>query len=212
MLEEKKAELASETGTIIKNLKVGHAGTLDPLATGLLIICSGKLTKKISEIQDAEKEYTGTITIGAETESYDLETTPINLRPYSHISDETLYNTAKELSGAQFQKPPIHSARKIEGQRAYDKARRGEEFELKPNEVFISVFEICAIRLPEVDFRIVCSKGTYIRSLAHEFGKRIGSGAYLSVLCRTRIGDFHLKDAFSPIDFLHQLSEKQITK
>lgn len=212
LLDEKKAEHISEAGLIIKNYKVGHAGTLDPLATGLLIICSGKLTRRINEIQDAEKEYTGTITIGAETESYDLEKDPFNFKSYSHISEEDILKKSAGFIGKQMQIAPIHSAKKIEGKRAYDMARRGENFEIKPNEVFIKEFEITAIRLPEVDFRIVCSKGTYIRSLAHEMGRRLGTGGYLSTLCRTRIGQFLLKDAQSPLDFLKELSDLQSVK
>ena len=212
LLDEKKAEHATEAGLIIKKYKVGHAGTLDPLATGLLIICSGKLTRSINEIQDAEKEYTGTITIGAETESYDLEKNPINFKSFAHVTDEDIIKEATGFLGKQMQTAPIHSAKKIEGKRAYEMARRGENFEIKPNEIFIKEFEITANRLPEIDFRIVCSKGTYIRSLAYEMGRRLGTGGYLSALCRTRIGHFLLKDAQSPLDFLKELSDMQLIK
>ncbi len=207
LLDEKKAEHASEAGLIIKKYKVGHAGTLDPLATGLLVICSGKLTRRINEIQDAEKEYTGTITIGAETESYDLEKEPGNFKEFAHVTEEEILKQTAGFLGKQMQTAPIHSAKKIEGKRAYDMARRGENFEIKPNEICIKEFEITAIRLPEIDFRIVCSKGTYIRSLAHEMGRRLGTGGYLSALCRTRIGQFLLKDAQNPLDFVKELTD-----
>lgn len=209
LLEEKKREFPSEERSQIKKLKVGHAGTLDPLATGLLVICSGKLTKNISIIQDAEKEYTGTITVGAITDSYDLETQPGNFLPYDKITTEQIFAIAASFSGEQMQIPPIHSAKKIEGRRAYEKARKGEEFEIKANKITIKVFEINNINLPEIDFRVVCSKGTYIRSLAYDFGKLLGTGGYLSTLCRTRIGDYHISNALSPEQFLHQLSEEQ---
>ena len=209
LLDEKKRDYSPEKAVEIKRLKVGHAGTLDPLATGLLVICSGKLTRQISEIQDAEKEYTGTITIGALTDSFDLEMSPQNFMPFEHITSEQIYHEASLFCGFQMQTPPNHSAKKIEGQRAYDKARRGEEFVLKANEITIKEFEITAIRLPEIDFRVTCTKGTYIRSLAHDFGKKLGTGGYLSTLCRTRIGNYLLSNAISPEEFLLQLSEEQ---
>ncbi len=208
-MEERKLEFPVEERKHIKNYKVGHAGTLDPLATGLLVICTGKFTKRISEIQEAEKEYTGTITIGAVTESFDLEKSPENFLPFTHITDNSILETAEKFIGFQMQNPPIHSAKKIDGQRAYDKARKGEEFTLKPNGITIIEFEILSISLPEINFRIVCSKGTYIRSIAHDFGKILGAGAYLSTLCRTRIGNYLLKDALSPENFLLQVSDKQ---
>jgi tRNA pseudouridine55 synthase len=179
----------------LKVNKVGHAGTLDPLATGLLIICTGKMTKRIDEYQGMEKEYTGTFTIGQTTPSHDLETAPTEPVPYSHVNLSDLRRVAESLTGAIEQVPPLHSAIKIEGQRAYKLARRGVDAELKSRPVIISEFEIPAANLPNVEFRIVCSKGTYIRSIARDFGKRLGTGAYLSSLCRTRIGNFLLKDA-----------------
>ena len=209
LLDEKKNELSQSERSQIKKIKVGHAGTLDPLATGLLVICSGKLTKQISEIQDAEKEYTGTIVIGSITDSYDLEKPPNNFLPYDQITEEEIMNLATKFCGFQMQTPPIHSAKKIDGRRAYDKARNGEEFELKSKGITIEIFEITAIRLPEIDFRVVCTKGTYIRSLAHDFGQRLLTGAHLSALCRTRIGNYHLKNAVTPAEFLIQLTDKQ---
>lgn len=178
-----------------RKLKVGHAGTLDPLATGLLIICTGKLTKKIDEFQAQEKEYTGTFVLGATTPSYDLER-EINCRfDTSHLSEEKIRNNCKHFIGEIEQYPPAHSAIKMEGERVYEKARRGEEVQMKLRKVFINEFELTRIALPEVDFRVVCSKGTYIRSLAHDFGKKLNNGAYLSRLTRTRSGNFNLKDA-----------------
>jgi tRNA pseudouridine55 synthase len=211
LLEEHRGELAKHERASLKNFKVGHAGTLDPLATGLLVLCTGKLTKQINIIQDAEKEYTGTITIGSITDSYDLEQEPKNFLPVDHIINEMIIETALSFHGKQMQIPPVHSAKKIDGQRAYDKARRGDDFELKGKEITINVFDITNINIPEIDFRIVCSKGTYIRSLAHDFGQKLGTGAHLSALCRTRIGEYELKDAMSPLEFLSQLSEKQST-
>lgn len=209
LLEEKRSFLPEEERRQLKNYKVGHAGTLDPLATGLLILCTGKLTTKISEIQDAEKEYTGTITIGATTASFDLEKEPGNFKSFEHITEEEIRKTAESFLGIQHQTPPAHSAIKVDGQRAYERARKGQEFEIKSKEIEIRAFEITCISKPEIDFRVVCTKGTYIRSLADDFGKKLSTGAYLSALCRTRIGEFLLKDASSPAEFLTQLSEKQ---
>ncbi len=209
LLEERKKEFPVEERSKIKNYKVGHAGTLDPLATGLLVVCTGSLTKKINEIQDAEKEYTGTLVLGATTPSFDLETAPMNFLPYDAVTEEIIYATASSMCGIQMQTPPVHSAKKVEGVRAYEKARKGEDFVLEPRKVTIKTFEITGIRLPEVDFRVVCTKGTYIRSLAYDFGVKLGTGAYLSALCRTRIGDYLLKDALNPEEFLFQLFDKQ---
>lgn len=211
LLDEKRLELESQE-VHLKKLKVGHAGTLDPLATGLLVICSGKFTKDISKIQDAEKEYTGTMIIGSTTESYDLEKPPENFLPYEHITTEEIYLLVKNFTGQQMQTAPAHSAKKIEGKRAYEMARAGDEFEMKQHRVTIIEFEITSINLPEINFRVTCSKGTYIRSLAHDFGKSLGTGAHLSTLCRTRIGNYFLKDAVTPAEFLIQLSEKQVIK
>lgn len=179
----------------LKIKKIGHAGTLDPLATGLLIICTGKLTKKIDEYQAQEKEYTGHFVIGQTTPSHDLETEvslPVDI---SSISAEQVYTAAKKLTGTLQQIPPLHSAIKIDGKRAYKLARKGADIELKPREVTVSEFEITSIEKPKIGFRIVCSKGTYIRSLARDFGNELGVGAYLASLCRTRIGNFKLEEA-----------------
>ena len=181
----------------LKKIKIGHAGTLDPLATGLLVLCVGKYTKRIEEFQAQEKEYTGTIHLGATTPSYDLETEIDNTYPVEHISENLIYETAKSFIGEQSQIPPIFSALKINGVRAYTKAREGKEVEIKERTIHIYDFEITDIRFPEVDFRIRCSKGTYIRSIARDFGAKLNSGAYLSALCRTKIGDFKLSEAFS---------------
>ena len=211
LLEEKRSE-NTDPNTVIKKIKVGHAGTLDPLASGLLVLCSGKLTTKISGIQDAEKEYTGTITIGATTPSYDLETAPENFQDYNHINFEQIIRLTKEFTGRMMQLPPIHSAKKIDGQRAYDKARKGHEFELEPREIIIHDFEILKMNLPDIEFRIRCSKGTYIRSIAYDFGKSLGTGGYLSALRRTRIGQYDVDDALTPEEFLTQLAVKQDIK
>jgi tRNA pseudouridine55 synthase len=181
--------------------KIGHAGTLDPLATGLLIVCTGKQTKNIESYQAQEKEYTGTFYLGATTVCYDLEK-PIDAHyPTEHITYELIKETTKQFIGTIQQTPPIYSAIKINGKRAYDIARAGETAEIKPKEITISVFEITRIAMPEVDFRVVCSKGTYIRSLARDFGLALNSGAHLIALCRTRIGGYLLKDAMSIEEF-----------
>ncbi|HEY0030740.1 MAG TPA: tRNA pseudouridine(55) synthase TruB [Bacteroidia bacterium] len=177
--------------------KVGHAGTLDPLATGLLIVCTGKQTKSIESYQAQEKEYTGTFHIGATTPCFDLEKEVDAHYPTDHITDQQIRDTTAQFMGAIQQTPPLYSAIKIDGKRAYDIARAGQTAEIKPKEITISEFEITRIALPEVDFRIVCSKGTYIRSLARDFGLALGSGAHLTALCRTRIGTYKLSDAMS---------------
>ena len=174
----------------IKNIKVGHAGTLDPLATGLLIICTGKFTKKIEEYQGQVKEYTGEITLGATTPSYDLETEINETFPIEHISELLIHETAKKFIGEIDQKPPIFSAIKKDGKRLYELARAGETTEIKARKITIDSFEITNINLPKVEFRVVCSKGTYIRSLAYDFGKALNSGGHLTALRRTKIGDF----------------------
>ena len=185
----------------IKKIKVGHAGTLDPLATGLLIICTGKFTKRIEEFQGLEKEYTGTFTLGETTPSFDLETEVDAQFPTEHITQELLTETAKTFLGSIEQTPPIFSAIKIDGKRAYKYARKNEDVKIKPKTITISEFEITKIEMPVISFRIVCSKGTYIRSLARDLGKALNSGAYLSLLKRTRIGDFKLTDAFEVEEF-----------
>jgi tRNA pseudouridine55 synthase len=177
---------------ILKMKKIGHAGTLDPLATGLLIICTGKMTKRIEEFMGMEKEYTGAMVLGQTTPSHDLETELSEKTDFSHISDELIYQAARQLTGKILQIPPVHSAIKIGGKRAYAFARKGKDLELKPREVEVIEFEITAVNLPEITFRIVCSKGTYIRSLVRDMGNALGVGAYLSQLCRTRIGPFTL--------------------
>lgn len=174
----------------IKKIKVGHAGTLDPLATGLLVICTGKKTKEIESFQGQEKEYSGTIVLGATTPSFDLETDIDATFPVDHISEEDLQNTVKKLSGEITQYPPVFSAVKIDGKRAYESARKGEEIKMNPRLVTISKFEIDSTNFPEIKFLIVCSKGTYIRTIASDFGKLLNNGAHLSSLRRERIGEF----------------------
>ena len=176
----------------IKKIKVGHAGTLDPLATGLLIICVGKKTKEIELYQGKEKEYTGTITIGGTTPSFDLETEINQTFSTDGITEEDLKNAAASLSGEIEQYPPVFSAVKIDGKRAYESARKGEEVKVKPRNITVSKFDIDTSEFPKVHFTIVCSKGTYIRSLASDFGKALNNGAHLSVLRRERIGEFSL--------------------
>jgi tRNA pseudouridine55 synthase len=182
---------------LIKIKKVGHAGTLDPLATGLLIVCTGKFTKRINEYMAREKEYTGSFTLGATTPTYDLESEPENFKEYAHLSESEIRNATKNFIGDIMQVPPVHSAIKKDGKRVYELARKGIEVELEPRKLHIAEFEITAIHLPVVEFRVVCSTGTYIRSLANDFGKELGCGAYLSGLCRTRIGEFMLNKALS---------------
>lgn len=190
----------------IKKIKVGHAGTLDPLATGLLILCVGKFTKKIDTYQAQEKEYTGTFTLGATTPSYDLETEIDKTFEVSRITSEMIHETTQQFTGTIEQKPPIFSALKKEGKRLYEFARAGEEVEVPTRAITISEFEITHIDLPKIDFRVKCSKGTYIRSLAHDFGKALGNGAHLSALRRTRIGEFKVEDAVSIEEFEKNIS------
>lgn len=181
-------------------VKVGHAGTLDPLATGLLILCTGKKTKTIDQIQGQEKEYSGTITIGATRPSYDMETEIDEHFGFSHISEEEIYEATKQFIGDIQQLPPAHSAIRVGGERLYKKARRGESVELKPRPVTIRSFEITSINLPEISFNVICSKGTYIRSLAYDFGRALNNGAYLSSLKRVRIGEYHVDNAYAVLD------------
>lgn len=182
---------------LVKTKKVGHAGTLDPLATGLLIICTGKFTKKINEYMAQEKEYTGTITLGAVTPTYDLESEPQDFKPVDHITPEQVEEATKSFIGQIQQVPPIHSAIKKEGKRVYELARRGEDVKLEPRTITISAFDITQIEGAVVHFRVVCSTGTYIRSLANDFGALLGCGGYLSSLRRTRIGNFRVEDAYT---------------
>jgi len=196
--------------TITKKLgsriKVGHAGTLDPLATGLLIICTGKMTRRIDEFTGMEKEYAGTFFIGATTPTYDSEMEPDATFAIEHINENLLQEVSKKFIGNIEQMPPVYSAIKIDGKVAYAQARKGKEIELKPRPVVIKQFELTRIELPEVDFRVVCSKGTYIRSLAYDFGKALNSGAYLKGLCRIKIGEFDLKNAMTIEDCVNMIS------
>lgn len=186
---------------LIRIKKVGHAGTLDPLATGLLIICTGKFTKRINEYMAREKEYTGTITLGAVTPTYDLESEPQDFKPWEQITVQQLEEAAAQLTGLIMQVPPAHSAIKVGGKRVYELARKGKEVKLEPRPVTISVFELTKIELPVISFRVVCTTGTYIRSLANDFGAILGCGGYLSSLCRTRIGEFTLVQSTSITQF-----------
>ena len=178
--------------------KVGHAGTLDPLATGLLILCTGKFTKKINEYMSQEKEYTGTITLGATTASYDLETIPENLKEFNQVDRAVLLEVSKKFTGEIIQVPPIYSAIKKNGERSYDLARQGRAVALEGRKIFIKEFEMHIQELPLISFRVTCSTGTYIRSLANDIGQSLGCGAYLSSLCRTRIGNYRLENAVDP--------------
>lgn len=190
-----------------KKFKIGHAGTLDPLASGLLLICTGKFTKRIEELQGQAKEYTGTITVGATTPSYDLET-EINERfPTEHITETLIYVTLPQFIGEIDQKPPVFSAIKKDGKRLYESARAGIEVEIKTRKVTVSEFEITRIALPEIDFRIVCSKGTYIRSIAYDFGVALNSGGHLAALRRTKIGDYSVENAVEPEAFIEALQQ-----
>jgi len=191
-------------------LKVGHAGTLDPLATGLLIICTGKMTKQIDTFQAEEKEYTGTMVLGATTPSYDMETAVEETFDISNLTDDQIRNACEQFTGDIQQYPPAHSAIKIDGERLYEKARRGEEVELRLRSVTINEFEITRVELPEVDFRVICSKGTYIRSLVNDFGKALSNGAYLSKLTRTRSGNFNLKDAWEVMELVDVIRANKV--
>lgn len=184
-----------------KKFKIGHAGTLDPLASGLLLICTGKFTKKISELQGQAKEYIGTFYIGATTPSYDLETEIDETFPISHINEELIHETVKQFLGEIDQKPPIYSAIKKDGVRLYEHARAGEPIEIESRKTTIHTFEITRIAIPEIDFKVVCSKGTYIRSLAFDFGKALNSGAHLTALRRTKIGCYQVENAVDVIQF-----------
>lgn len=192
---------------LVRIKKVGHAGTLDPLATGLLIICTGRFTKRINEYMAREKEYTGHITLGATTPTYDLESDPVPGGPVEGITLAQLQQATLPFTGAILQVPPAHSAIKQDGKRVYELARAGKEVKLEPRSVTISVFEITSWEPPVLGFRVVCSTGTYIRSLANDFGKALGCGGYLSSLCRTRIGEFRLEEAISPAEFETRLKE-----
>jgi len=197
----KKVKSLIRTKYNLKKIKVGHAGTLDPLATGLLIVCTGKFTKRISEIQGQAKVYTGEITLGCTTPSYDLETEVNTEYETSHITKKLIQDIVLHFTGEIDQKPPIFSALKRDGERLYEKARRGESIEIEARKVSVHSFEITAIEMPKINFEIMCSKGTYIRSIAHDFGAALDSGGHLSKLCRTAIGDYKLQDALDIISF-----------
>ncbi len=197
--------------TGVKRIKVGHAGTLDPMATGLLIICTGKFTKKLNDFQGLDKTYTGTMHLGKTTPSYDAETEVDQTYPTAHLTDDLLQKATTQFMGEIEQIPPMYSAIKVDGQRLYKAARKGKILELKPRNVRIDSFELTRIELPDVDFSVTCGKGTYIRSLAYDFGKAVDSGAYLSALCRTQIGDFRLEDAWE-LEALIEVLEQIMTK
>lgn len=190
-------DVVRKVRNLVKTKKVGHAGTLDPLATGLLIVCTGKFTKRINEYMSQEKEYTGTFTLGAITPTYDLESEPQDFKPYAHLTADDIQNATKQFTGDIQQLPPAHSAIKVDGKRLYELARQGKEVKLEPRSVRIDQFEITDIQLPVVSFRVVCSTGTYIRSLANDMGVALECGAYLSSLCRTRIGTFTVDKAMN---------------
>ena len=192
---------------LIRIKKVGHAGTLDPLATGLLIVCTGKFTKKINEYMSQEKEYTGCITLGAITPTFDLESEPQDFKPFDYLSEEEILNATKQFTGEILQVPPIHSAIKQQGKAVYLKARRGEEVILEPRKITIHTFEITQINLPQIHFKVICTTGTYIRSLANDFGAALGCGGYLSELRRTRIGNFSAQDAMTIDQFTESFEQ-----
>lgn len=201
-------DVVQKLRNIIRIKKIGHAGTLDPLATGLLIICTGKFTKRINEFMAQEKEYTGSITLGATTPTYDLESDPENFKSIDDLTEEKIKATTFGFTGEIQQIPPAHSAIKIGGKRVYELARQGKEVKIEPRTVTIKEFEITKIELPLVYFRVVCTTGTYIRSLAKDFGDALGCGAHLSSLCRTRIGEFLNKDAMSMEAFAREFQQK----
>lgn len=194
-LEWTSFDVVNKLRYALKIKKIGHAGTLDPLATGLLILCTGKMTKQIDTYQAQEKEYTGKMIVGKTTPSFDLETEVDSETDISHLKDEMAYNLTSQFTGIISQTPPAFSAIKVKGKRAYESARKGEEVKLKSREVEISLFEITGIHFPEISFKVVCSKGTYIRSLVRDFGEALGVGAYLSELRRTRIGEYTVEEA-----------------
>jgi len=194
-------DLVKKVRILTKVSKVGHAGTLDPLATGLLIICTGKFTKKINEYMGMPKEYTGSFTLGATTASYDLEQEPENFKDITHITSDVIHTATNQFIGNILQMPPQHSAIKKDGKRLYESARKGIEVKVDPRPVTIHSFTITNIELPKVYFKVLCSTGTYIRSLANDFGVALGTGAYLSSLCRTAIGNFSINDAYSIENF-----------
>jgi len=193
----------------IKKIKIGHAGTLDPLASGLLILCTGRMTKRIEEFKEFDKEYTGTIVLGATTASFDLEKEIDCHYPWEHITREETLAAVIKLTGSYDQIPPVFSAKKIKGKRAYDYARKDQEVIMQPKQITISAFEVQELNLPQVHFRVVCSKGTYIRALARDLGQALNTGAHLSALCRTRIGPYHLREAYDIEDLKSALKEEK---
>lgn len=194
----------------VKKIKVGHAGTLDPMATGLLIVCTGRATKTIQTYQDLPKVYTGTMRLGATTPSFDAETEEDAHHPIEHIDDSLIEQARRQFLGAIQQVPPMFSAIKVDGQPLYKKARKGETVQVEPRKVHIYEFELTRIELPEIDFRVKCSKGTYIRALANDFGKALRSGAYLIALRRTAIGDHHIEDAWKLEDLVKHIKEGEM--
>ena len=192
----------------IKKIKIGHAGTLDPLATGLLILCTGRMTKRIEEFKEFDKEYTGTIVLGATTASFDLEKEIDCHYPWEHITKDDILAAVEKLTGSYDQLPPVFSAKKIKGKRAYEYARKNQEVVMQPKRITISAFEVQELNLPQVHFRVSCSKGTYIRALARDLGLALNTGAHLSALCRTRIGPYHLRDAYDIEDLKSALKEE----
>ena len=208
-LEWTSFDVVRKIRNLIKIKKVGHAGTLDPLATGLLIVCTGRFTKKINEFMAQEKEYTGAITLGALTPTYDLESEPENFKSTEGITKELINDTAQQFTGEILQTPPIHSAIKQKGKPVYLMARKGIDVVLEPRKIIIKKFEITSIKMPVVSFKVVCSTGTYIRSLANDFGAKLGCGGYLSELRRTRIGNFKVEDAMSVEEFVSSFTKEK---
>ncbi|CAN5346148.1 tRNA pseudouridine(55) synthase TruB [soil metagenome] len=203
-------DVVAKLRRIFKTKKIGHAGTLDPLATGLLIICTGKMTKQIESFQGLEKEYKGKIVLGQTTPSYDLETEPTAAVDVSHLTEIQILTAATSFVGTIQQVPPVHSSIWVNGRRAYKFARQGEELTLRPREVEVREFEITKIETPVISFRVICSKGTYIRSLANDLGQSLGVGAYLSELCRTSIGEFKLIDAETPEEIRSRITNTPV--
>lgn len=193
----------------LKKIKIGHAGTLDPLASGLLILCTGRMTKRIEEFKEFDKEYTGTFVLGATTASFDLEKEIDCQYPWEHITKEEILAAVIKLTGSYDQLPPVFSAKKIKGKRAYDYARKDQEVIMQPKRITISAFEVQELNMPQIHFRVACSKGTYVRALARDLGQALSTGAHLSALCRTRIGPYYLRDAYDIEDLKSALKEEK---
>ncbi|WP_192349803.1 tRNA pseudouridine(55) synthase TruB [Algoriphagus sp. Y33] len=207
-LEWTSFDVVKKVRNALRIKKVGHAGTLDPLATGLLIVCAGKMTKQIDSFMGQEKEYTGTFVIGATTDSFDLEQPIIHVADPSAVTIEQVKEAVAELTGDILQIPPMHSAIKVDGKRVYESARKGKEVKMDPRPVTVSEFEITKFENPVIAFRIVCSKGTYIRSLARDLGEKLNVGAYMSSLCRTRIGNFKLSEAHELLPLVEEIKAR----